>query len=92
LRLGVGADDTVRSSQFRGRFQDVQQNREAIGENQEDEKPQPLRRWTMWAAFVRQHMRELFERAGIKTVDSGGGVTIKGEVVQFFVRETSTSI
>ena len=35
-------------------------------------------------------MRELFNRAGLKTVDSDGAVTIKGEVKQFFVRETST--
>jgi len=73
-----------------GTFQDVRQNREAIGENQEDEKPKPVTTMDDVGAFVRQHMRELFERAGLKTVDSGGGVTIKGEVVQFFVRETST--
>ena len=35
-------------------------------------------------------MRELFQRAGLKTVDSDGAVTIKGEVRQFFVRETNT--
>jgi hypothetical protein len=35
-------------------------------------------------------MRELFDKAGLKTVDSGGAVTVKGEVKQFFVREEST--
>jgi hypothetical protein len=35
-------------------------------------------------------MRELFGRAGLKTVDSDGAVTIKGEVRRFFVGETST--
>ena len=41
-------------------------------------------------AFVSKHMRELLDHAGLKTVDSGGAVTIKGEVKQFFVRETGT--
>jgi hypothetical protein len=35
-------------------------------------------------------MRELFEHAAIKTVDGNAPVTIKGEVTQFFVRETSS--
>jgi hypothetical protein len=35
-------------------------------------------------------MRELFEHAGLKTVDGNAAVTIKGEVRQFFVRETSS--
>jgi predicted secreted protein len=35
-------------------------------------------------------MRELFTKAGIKTVDSDGSVIVKGEVRQFFVRETNT--
>ena len=37
-----------------------------------------------------RHLRELFDQAGLKTVDSNGAVTIRGEVTQFFVRETST--
>jgi hypothetical protein len=41
-------------------------------------------------AFVSTHVRELFGRAGLQTVDSNGAVTIKGEVREFFVRETST--
>jgi hypothetical protein len=35
-------------------------------------------------------MRALFERAGLKTVDGNGAVTINGEVKQFFVIEDST--
>jgi hypothetical protein len=35
-------------------------------------------------------MRGLFDRAGLKVVDSDAAVTIKGEVRQFFAKETST--
>jgi hypothetical protein len=72
-------------------FQDVRDNKEAIGENREDDnKPKPVTTTADVGVFVGAHMRELFERAGLKTVDSDGAVTIKGEVKQFFVRETST--
>jgi hypothetical protein len=71
-------------------FQDVRDNKEAIGENTEDDKPKPVTTTDDVGAFVSTHMRELFDRAGLKTVDSNGAVTIKGEVKQFFVRETST--
>jgi hypothetical protein len=71
-------------------FQDVRDNKEAVGENDEDDKPKPVTTTDDVGAFASTHMRELFDRAGLKTVDSGGAVTIKGEVKQFFVRETST--
>jgi hypothetical protein len=71
-------------------FQDVRDNKEAVGENDEDDKPKPVTTTDDVGAFVSTHTRELFDRAGLKTVDSGGAVTIKGEVKQFFVRETST--
>jgi hypothetical protein len=71
-------------------FQDVRDNKEAIGENREDDKPKPVTTNDDVGAFVGIHMRELFDRAGLKTVDSNGEVMIKGEVKQFFVRETST--
>ena len=71
-------------------FQDVRDNKEAIGENTEDDKPKPVTTTDDVGAFVSTHMRELFDRAGLKTVDSNGAVTIKGEVKRFFVRETST--
>jgi|SRR5579859_583539 len=35
-------------------------------------------------------MRQLFDRAGLRTVDADAAVTIKGQVRQFFARETST--
>ena len=71
-------------------FQDGRGDKETIGENREDDKPKPVTTSDDVGAFVSNHMRELFDRAGLKTVDSNGVVTIKGEVKQFFVRETST--
>src|SRR4029077_18486805 len=71
-------------------FQDARDNKEAIGENLEDDKPKPVTTTDDVGAFVSTHMRELFDRAGFKTVEGNGAVTIKGEVKQFFVRETAT--
>ncbi len=36
------------------------------------------------------HVKQLFDEAGIKTVDGTGAVTVKGEVKKFFVREGNT--
>jgi hypothetical protein len=71
-------------------FKDVRYDKEAIGENREDDTPKPVTTTDDVGAFVGSHMRELFDRAGLKTVDSNGAVTIRGEVRQFFVRETVT--
>jgi hypothetical protein len=71
-------------------FQDVRDNKELIGENREDDKPKPVSTTDDVGGFVSSHMRELFDHGGLKTVDSNAAVTIKGEVMQFFVRETST--
>jgi hypothetical protein len=71
-------------------FQDAREDKVAIGENDEDAQPKPVTTGDDVGAFVSTHMRELFQHAGLKTVDSEGAVTIKGEVRQFFVRETNT--
>ncbi len=71
-------------------FQDARDHKDAIGENLEDETPKPVTTRDDVGAFVSTHMRELFDRAGLETVDGNGAVIIKGEVRQFFVRETST--
>jgi hypothetical protein len=71
-------------------FQDARDNKEAIGENLEDDKPKPVTTSDDVGAFVGVHVRTLFDHAGLKTVDTDGALTIKGEVKQFFVRETST--
>ena len=70
-------------------FRDVRTDKQAIGENREDEQPKPVTTRDDVGSFVSTHMRALFDGAGLRTVDSGGTVTIKGEVTQFFVRETS---
>ena len=71
-------------------FQDIRNDKEKVGENLEDDKPKPVTTTDNVGAFVSGHMRELFDRAGLKIVDSDAAVTIKGEVRQFFVTETST--
>ena len=71
-------------------FQDARPNKEAIGENLEDDQPKPVTTTDDVGAFVGSHMRELFEHAGLKTVDGNAAVTIRGEIKQFFVRETSS--
>jgi hypothetical protein len=88
LRLGV-----VQLSQARIQFlafQDIRSNKELIGENVEDDKPKPVTTSDDVGAFVGTHFRELFDHAGMKTVDSDGDVTIRGEITQFYVRESST--
>jgi len=72
-------------------FEDARADKAAIGENREDDAhPKPVTTRDDVGAFVSSHMRELFDRAGLKTVDSNAAVSIRGEVRQFFVRETGT--
>jgi hypothetical protein len=71
-------------------FQDVRDNKAAIGENLEEDRPRPVTTADDVGAFVGRHMRELFDRAGLKTTEGDADVTIRGEVKQFFVRETNT--
>jgi hypothetical protein len=71
-------------------FIDGRDNKEAIGEHTEDHDPKPVTTSDDVGAFVSTHIRQLFDQAGIKTVDSNDGVTIQGEVKTFFVREGGT--
>jgi hypothetical protein len=71
-------------------FTDGRDNKEAIGENREADDPKPVTTSDDVGAFVSTHIRQLIDQAGIKTVDSDGAVTIKGEVKKFFVREAGT--
>lgn len=71
-------------------FKDIRADKEAIGENREGKVPRPVTTAADVGAFVSTHMRELFDQAGLKTVNGTGAVTIEGEVTQFFARETST--
>jgi hypothetical protein len=71
-------------------FTDGRDNKELIGENREDDEPKPVTTSDDVGAFVSTHFRQLFNQAGIKTIDSDVGVTIQGEVKRFFVREGDT--
>jgi hypothetical protein len=71
-------------------FKDVRDTPQAIGENRENDTPKPVTTKDDVGAFVSAHMRELFNKAGLHTVDGNGSVIVKGEVKQFFVRETHT--
>jgi hypothetical protein len=71
-------------------FTDGRDNKELIGENREDHDVKPVTTTDDVGAFVSTHIRQLFDQAGIKTVDSNGAVTLKGEVKKFFVREGNT--
>ena len=72
-------------------FTDARDNKELIGENrEEDDTPKPVTTTDDVGAFVSKNIRQLFDQAGVKTVDSNAKVIIKGEVKQFFVREAST--
>jgi hypothetical protein len=88
LRLG-STQMTAATVQFEP-FKDVRDMPQKIGENREDDTPKPVSTQDDVGAFVSKHMRELFTKAGIKTVDAGGDVIVRGEVRQFFVRETRT--
>ena len=89
LRLGT-MQETQIPIQFEP-FKDESERPGLIGENREDEgKVKPVTTTDDVGAFVSTHMRELFKQAGLNTVDSNGRVIIRGEVKQFFVRETST--
>jgi hypothetical protein len=88
--LGLGAREVPQVPIQFEIFQDVRDNKELIGENREDDQPKPVTTTDDVGGFVSTHMRELFDHGGLKTVDSNAAVTIKGEVTQFFARETST--
>ena len=88
LRLGAMEMASQAPIQF-DVFRDVRADKQKIGENREDPTPKPVTTTDDVGAFVSTNMRGLFDNAGLKTVDSNGAVTIKGEVTQFFVRETS---
>jgi hypothetical protein len=59
-------------------FLDVRNDKEKVGENLEDDAPKPVTTTDDVGAFVSSHMRRLFDRAGLKTVDDAAAVTIKG--------------
>ena len=88
LRLGT-TQMAAAAVQFEP-FKDTREMPEKVGENREDDTPKPVTTSDDVGAFVSNHMRDLFSHAGVKTVDTGGDVVVKGEIRQFFARETHT--
>ena len=88
--LSLGARQMPQTPIRFEKFVDAREKKEAIGENREDDSPKPVSTTDDVGEFVSTHMRQLFDKGGLKTVESNGAVTIKGEVKQFFVRETAT--
>jgi hypothetical protein len=69
---------------------DSRQTPKLIGENREETTPRTVTTRDNVAAFVTARFKILLGNAGLDVVDSGETATIKGEVKQFFVAETST--
>lgn len=88
--LQLGTSQMTSATVTIAAFTDGRENKEIIGENREDDTPKPVTTAGDVGAFVGTNIRQLFDQAGVKTVDSNGEVTIKGEVRQFFVREAAT--
>jgi hypothetical protein len=88
--LQLGTTQMVASTVTIAPFTDGRDNKEVIGENREDPIPKPVTTTDDVGTFVSTNIRQLFDQAGVKTVDSNGEVIIKGEVKKFFVREEST--
>jgi hypothetical protein len=90
-QVSLGTLETVQTPIQFETFKDARDKPELIAENREDDgKPKPVTTSDDVGAFVSTHMRELFNKAGLNTVDSNGAVVVKGEVRQFFVVETGT--
>jgi len=88
--LRLGTTQMTASTVTIAPFTDGRDNKEVIGENREDDIPKPVTTTDDVGTFVSSNIRQLFDQAGVKTVDSNGEVIIKGEVKKFFVREEST--
>jgi hypothetical protein len=88
--LRLGTTPMSSSTVTIGTFTDGRENKEAIGENREEEEPRPVTTSDDVGAFVGLHIRQLFDEAGFKTLDANGAVTITGEVKKFFAREGNT--
>jgi hypothetical protein len=88
--LQLGTTPMTASSVMIANFTDGRDNKESIGENREEDELRPVTTSDDVGAFVGAHIRQLFDQAGIKTVDSNGAVTVQGEVKKFFVREGNT--
>ena len=72
-------------------FVDTRQNPALVAENREKaDKVRQVTTSDSVAAYVADHLKESMHGAGLSTVDSGGEISISGEIRQFFVTETGT--
>jgi hypothetical protein len=69
-------------------FTDVRKNPPLIAENHEKEPVRQVTTKDNVAAFVTDHVKETFSKAGINVVDNGGDVIVSGEIRDFFVNES----
>jgi hypothetical protein len=72
--LRLGTTQMTASPVVVATFTDNRDNRAIIGENSEDKELKPVTTTDDVGAFVSMHIRQLFDEAGIKTVDSNGAV------------------
>lgn len=88
--LQLGATQMTAAPVTIAAFTDGRDNKQAIGENREDDPPKPVTTTDDVGAFVSRNVRLLCDQAGMKTTDANGAVTVRGEVKKFFVREEAT--
>ncbi|PMQ04260.1 MULTISPECIES: YajG family lipoprotein [Dyella] len=68
-------------------FTDVRKNPALIAENHEKNPVRQVTTKDNVAAFLTDHVKETFTKAGLNVVDSGGDVVVSGEIRDFFVNE-----
>jgi hypothetical protein len=68
-------------------FTDVRKNPALIAENHEKNPVRQVTTKDNVAAFLTDHVKDTFTKAGLNVVDSGGDVVVSGEIRDFFVNE-----
>lgn len=68
-------------------FTDVRKNPALIAENHEKNPARQVTTKDNVAAFLTDHVKDTFTKAGLNVVDSGGDVVVSGEIRDFFVNE-----
>jgi hypothetical protein len=71
-------------------FTDARPRTELIAENHEEATPKEVTTRDNVAEFVRLHVRQAFDQAGLTTVDHDGDVVLAGDIRQLFVAEKGT--
>ncbi len=70
---------------------DTRENPALVAENREkSDKVRQVTTSDNVAAYVTDHLKDSMRGAGLSTVDSGGDISISGEIRKFFVTETGT--